>query len=97
MPLVTLYRTVHCPSCDQAAYYLQRLLAARSDAAIWQLREVDIAGRADLWPLYGHCVPVVVVAGQVVLVNPYSLDVTYLRRALEGGHSGTPCGARSGE
>ncbi|MDQ2809207.1 MAG: glutaredoxin family protein [Chloroflexota bacterium] len=84
MQIVTLYRKPGCPLCDQAAYYLQHLLAARPDRAAWQLESVNILADPTLFRRYRYGIPAVVVNGGAVLRCPYSLDVAALCQILHG-------------
>ncbi len=84
MRIVTLYRKPGCPLCDQAAYYLQQLLAARPDRAEWRLESVNILPDPTLFRLYRYAIPAVVVNGGTALRCPYSLNVTALCQILHG-------------
>src|SRR5690349_12044010 len=84
MPTITLYSKPNCPLCDHTRHYLQQVIAERPDASAWVVDEVSILDDQDLYAAYRYVIPVVVVDGGTPIPAPASMDVAYLRAALDG-------------
>jgi hypothetical protein len=76
-PVVTLYGRPGCHLCDEAR---EAILALRSEAPGFELREVDIEHDDRLLRAYLERIPVVEVAGEIV--SELRFDPARLREKL---------------
>jgi hypothetical protein len=77
MTVITLYTRPGCHLCDEAR---DEIMALRSDAEPFELREVNIEHDDGLLTRYLERIPVVAVDGETVSELELNLDL--LRRAL---------------